>query len=285
MQPIRHENIAEVVRPPRVRRFAHEYPFPLHSIDQSPDAEQLAAAARVVGTQLIEVRAALAARFRSVRSRKVWNFLRVFDGFVPHSILIRGTSRWVVMKLETRLQEPTENDNSIMIPCECTNLKNDSVEGFGFSRIPYLLEFLNHFAGLSLDVIDSGVGVPPPDRLWTAGSSDLGGLQQWEGSLATYFPGNGDILLANRHGAAGRWEHETAPPVGDPGPPMIDLSDIVPGWSDAIDPDIEAVDDLECGIIEAVDREIRDRFTRVHGYRYQTFVRTIASVSDDRASG
>lgn len=255
MNPIIHQDRS---LPPRVAR---EYPFPITEISRAPDASHLTRAAKAVGADSMTAAAKLAARFKSIRSRKVKRFAKVFEGFTPFSILIGAYGERLVLKEDTLWHEPTQNGNVILIPCRPANLNVRSVEGFDFSKVPYALEFMNQFAGLSLDVIGSAIGILRPEHLRIAVDVDLGGLLEWHGSLPVFLPGNGDLLLMNQNGKAGMWEHESAPPK-DCDPPVIDLSDFITDWNDPVDPTIGAVEDLDCDILEAVMEEIEDMFAR-----------------------
>ena len=240
-------------------RTVHEYPLPLSEVSGSPDENLLRAMTETVGSTTSEIQASLNERFKTIKSKAVRRFLYIFDGYTPASLMIGKERKWIALKRETLIHERTQNGNIILIPYQRAQLKANSVEGFSFELIPQILEFVNDFAGLSLDIHGDG-GVLPLEWLKVATSKDFGGLKKWEGSLPLYLPGNGDVILASRKGKAGRWDHETAPPREAIGPPEINLSEFIPDWLSSCDPNASGVEDLKCGIIEAIDREIRNTF-------------------------
>ena len=183
---------------------ATEFGFPL-SLSEVPS--QVAAAAVQWGADSELAATALSLRFSTIGSPKVRAFTRVFDSLIPSSLLLQDESTWVVMKKRDHLHERTIQGNALLLPAQTVKASSASSE-----FTPLLVEFLNHFGGLTFMVPPAGgfCGSIPREAvsLTHISPSDLGG---WHSAVGMFYPGNGDIFIARQDGAAAVWQHELDP--------------------------------------------------------------------------
>lgn len=183
---------------------AVEFVFPLNLGEVPP---QVAAVAEQWGANLESAASALKLRFSTISSREVRAFTCLFDGLVPCSLLVQDEHTWIVMKKGDQLHEPTVQGNALLLPTQ--NVNASSANG---ALAAHLVEFLDHFGGLTLMVPPAGVfcGSIPREaaRLTHMPPSDLGG---WHSAVGMFYPGNGDIFIARPDGAAAVWQHELDP--------------------------------------------------------------------------
>ncbi|HBJ85703.1 MAG TPA: hypothetical protein DDZ88_17890 [Verrucomicrobiales bacterium] len=246
-------------------RTVREYPFPLSQIATAPDALRLAQIETVVGTTMRSAGISFRKRFDAVQSAKVRDFTSVFDGFVPWSVMISKYHEWIAWKDVTQLETKSENGNVLLVPWRRSQI--ESVADFDFTNIPWALEFLCEFAGLSLGIVEGCMGVVNPTKFGIATDKHYDYIGSWNGSLPIYLPGNGDVILMNRHGAAGLWEHEWSPTTQGMlksffqqySDRLANLEKKLPGTTDNFHGQIarvESVSDLRCDVVQAVANEI-----------------------------
>ena len=165
------------------------------------------------------------------------------------------------MKKSARLHEPTTSGNSILLPATIGSFPTSA-----FAGAPYLIEFLDQFGGLTLDIPPGGFCGCVPHKMMPLRREAFPGLGDWFPSYAMFYPGNGDVIIAREDGAAGLWQHELAPDdqVGDevhqPSAAMrqmiaATLSGVVSDAPRMPKPSC-CVEDLRCDVISAINQEV-----------------------------
>lgn len=167
-----------------------------------------AAVISCIGRDQASAETAFAQRLLTLKSPEVREFARLFDGMLPTSVMVQGEKCWLVLKLAEDQLSPTQFGNAIMVPALTKNLEWPPDVAGGFAQASYMLEFFDQFGGLTLLVPPSGYCAACNDKPFVMRSKAFPGLGEWDGSLAYYYPGNGDVMLARPDGSAGVWQHE-----------------------------------------------------------------------------
>ncbi len=184
---------------------AWEHDFPLSKVGERGVP---AAVISCIGRDQASAAAAFARRLEDLKSPEVREFARLFDGMLPSSVMVQGENCWLVLKRAEDQLSPTQFGNVIMVPALTQSLEWPPEVAADFAQAPYMLEFFEHFGGLTPRV--------PPEEYCTACNNKpyvmhnkaFPGLGEWDGSIAFFYPGDGDVMLARPGGSSGVWQHE-----------------------------------------------------------------------------
>lgn len=184
---------------------AWEHDFPLSEIGGSGVP---AAVISYIGRDQASAEAAFVRRLTDLRTPEVREFARLFDGMLPCSIMVQGEKCWLVLKRVEHQLSSTQFGNAIMVPALSQSLEWPPGLAGNFKQASYMLEFFEQFGGLNLLVPPAGYCAACQDKLFAMNSRSFPGLGEWDGSLAFFYPGNGDVMLARPDGSTGVWQHE-----------------------------------------------------------------------------
>ena len=182
-----------------------EYDFPLSEVGGRGVP---AAVVSCVGRDQTAAAAAVARRLEELKTPEVREFARLFDGMIPTSVMVQGEKCWLVVKRAEDQLSPTQFGNVIMVPALTQSLEWPPEVAGDFAQASYMLEFFEQFGGLALFVPPQACCAACNDELYVMRDKTFPGLGEWDGSLAFYYPGDGDVMLARPDGSAGVWQHE-----------------------------------------------------------------------------
>ena len=162
----------------------------------------------LIGKDQASAEVVFAQRLANLKTPEVREFAHLFDGMLPCSIMVQGEECWLVLKRARDFQSSTQFGNAIMIPALTQSLEWPVEIAGDFANASYMLEFLEQFGGLTLLVPPAGCCAACSDRPFVMREKDFPGLGEWDGSLALFYPGDGDVMLARPDGSTGVWQHE-----------------------------------------------------------------------------
>ncbi|MFN0080311.1 MAG: hypothetical protein ACKVY0_27910 [Prosthecobacter sp.] len=184
---------------------AWEHDFPLSEIGGSGVP---AAVISCIGRDQASAEAAFTQRLSALKSPEVREFAGLFDGMLPCSVMVQGEKCWLVLKRVENQLASTQFGNAIMVPALSQCLVWSPDLAGDFAHASYMLEFFDQFGGLTLLVPPSGYCAACNDKPFVMRSKAFPGLGEWDGSLAFFYPGDGDVMLARPDGSTGVWQHE-----------------------------------------------------------------------------
>ncbi|MBB5034059.1 hypothetical protein [Prosthecobacter vanneervenii] len=184
---------------------AWEHQFPLTEIGGTGVP---ASVISCIGKEQASAATAFTKRLAALKSPAVREFADLFKGMLPCSVMVQGMKCWLVMKRADDQHSPTQFGNVIMVPALTQSLEWPPEVAGDFAHASYMLEFLEQFGGLTVQVPPSGCCMSCNDRPFVMREKVFPGLGEWDGSLAFFYPGNGDVMLARPDGSAGVWQHE-----------------------------------------------------------------------------